>query len=206
MTKLISEGDIIKSLVGSEWNMLHPDIQRRFNQNPRPNNPYEFSGIMYELSCSLWGKLLGFITMPIIKGALLPYSEKNVPVDIKVFADRDSKYVYKQRLYKIKGKKFIEFISKMGMHKQGEALEYVGAGLGMKLMAYVCDKNLCFESTGYFWDIGLFKIPIPEILSPGKTYLYHKYIEVGKFEITIDIRHKYLGKMYTQKGIFNDLF
>lgn len=205
MVRLVSEGDIIKSLVGNQWGKLHPDIQRRFNQNPQLDKPYDFSGTMSEISCSIWGKILGFLTMPIIKGALLPYTAKNVPVDIQVSIDRDSNYVYKKRTYKIKGRKSIEFTSHMGLKNEGVALEYVGAGFGMKLIAYVREQNLRFESTGYFWDIGLCKIPIPEILSPGKTYLYHDYIEDGTFQITIDMRHKYLGKMYTQKGIFNDL-
>ena len=97
---------------------------------------------MDELSCSIWGKILGFLTMPIIKGALIPYCVKNVAVDIQVYTLKNVPYVFKRRLYKVPGRKPIEFISYMKMQSKNEALEYVGAGLGMRLEAYVKDENL----------------------------------------------------------------
>jgi hypothetical protein len=52
--------------------------------------------------------------------------------------------------------------------KEGELIEYVGMGLGMKLLVFVQDSNLHFKSDGYFIDIGLCRIPLtcPGIFRP----------------------------------------
>ncbi len=66
---LRSEGELFKKVMGAEWQKLHPDIQRRFDKNPAPGKPLRYTGTLDELSCSVWGKMLGFITMPLIKGS-----------------------------------------------------------------------------------------------------------------------------------------
>lgn len=53
--------------------------------------------------------------------------------------------------------------------KQGEVLEYVGFGLGMKLLLRVEGGNLYFTSDGYFWEIMGYRISVPNLLTPGKT-------------------------------------
>ena len=50
-----------------------------------PGAPLNYEGVLDELTCSKWGKVLGYITKPMIKGALIPYSEVGVPVDIQVY-------------------------------------------------------------------------------------------------------------------------
>ncbi len=200
-----SEGELFKSILGSKWESLHPDIQKRFEKNPIPGNPLKYTGNLEELSCSRWGKLLGFVTKPLIKGALIPYTEFDVPVDIQVYTKEGCSYIFKQRNYKLSNSKPIMFTSYMRQSSKGEVLEYVGMGLGMKLIVFEKDTNLHFKSDGYFWDIGLFKIPIPDILSPGATYLTHLNEGENQFRIRIDITHKLFGKMFVQAGVFNEL-
>ena len=202
---LKSEGELFKKIMGPQWQRLHPDIQKRFEKNPEPGTPLYYQGHLEELSCSIWGKLLGYLTLPLIKGALIPYSAYNFPVDIEVYSKINSLRIFKQRIYKLPGHKPIQFTSFMQESPKGEVLEYVGAGLGMKLLVFEKDTNLHFKSDGYFWDIGLFRIPIPNILSPGKTYLTHVNEGNDQFRIRIDIDHTLLGKMFVQAGVFHEV-
>ena len=159
-----SEGELFKHILGAKWNRLHPDIQKRFEKNPVPGSPLKYTGRLEELSCSKWGKLVGFITKPLIKGALIPYTEYDVPVDIQVYTKENSANIYKERTYRLANRKPIEFTSYMRQSSKGEVLEYVGFGLGMKLLVFEKESNLHFKSDGYFWDIGVVRIPVPAIL------------------------------------------
>lgn len=200
-----SEGELFREVMGAEWAKLHPDIQKRFEKNPAPDAPLRYCGALEELSCSFAGKLLGFLTRPLIKGALIPYSGTNVSVDIQVYTERGDPSIYKHRIYRIPGRKPIEFTSFMRRSERGEVLEYVGCGLGMKLLVFEKDGNLHFRSEGYFWDLGLFRLSIPNILSPGATYLMHINEGAGKFRIRIDIDHLLFGKMFVQGGVFEEV-
>jgi hypothetical protein len=200
-----SEGELFRKILGSEWLKLHHDIQVRFAKNPEPGKPLYYTGTLSELKCSRFGKLLGFITMPMIKGALIPYSDADFPVDIQVYSKPNCPSIFKQRIYRLHDRKPIQFTSFMQESEKGEVLEYVGMGLGMKLVLHVQDGNLHFTSDGYFWDVLGFRIPLPGILTPGKTFLCHRNDNPNQFNIRIEIKHCLFGTTFTQVGVFHDL-
>lgn len=200
-----SEGELFRRVLGDEWKKLHPDIQARFAKNPEVDRPLFYTGKLSELSCSIFGKLLGFITKPIIKGALIPYNDADFPVDIQVYSKPNCPHIFKQRTYNLTSRKPIEFTSYMSESKNGEVLEYVGAGLGMKLVLHVKNGNLHFTSDGYFWDVLGIRIPLPGILTPGKTYLCHQNDDPSQFNIRIEIVHCLFGTTFTQVGVFHEI-
>lgn len=200
-----SEGELFKKILGAEWKKLHPDIQRRFDKNPAPGTPLYYTGTLSELKCSRIGKLLGYLTMPIIKGALIPFSDAHFPVDIQVYSKPDCPFIFKERIYRLHQRKPIQFTSYMRESEKGEVLEYVGMGLGMKLILHVEGGNLYFTSDGYFWDILGYRIPLPGILTPGKTFLCHRNDSPGQFNIRIEIKHRIFGTTFTQVGVFREL-
>ncbi len=203
--RLTSEGELFKRILADSWHLLHPDIQARFAKKPRVGEPLFYEGTLSELSCSFWGKLLGRLTMPFVKGALLPFTAYNFPVEIQVYSKENLPYIFKQRIYHIPNRRPIQFTSYMRESEKGEVLEYVGCGFGMKLNVAIVEGNLHFQSDGYFWDIGLCRIPIPDIFSPGKTYLTHRNKSPEEFEIRIDIEQKIFGKMFVQAGVFREI-
>jgi hypothetical protein len=200
-----SEGELFKKILGPEWRKLHSDIQARFDKNPAPGRPLRYTGTLSELKCSRFGSLLGHLTMPIIKGALIPFSDADFPVDIQVYSKPDCASIFKQRIYHLRGRKPIQFTSYMRESRKGEVLEYVGMGLGMKLILHVDEGNLYFTSDGYFWDILGFRIPLPGIFTPGKTFLCHRNDNPNQFSIRIEIKHCLFGTTFTQAGVFREL-
>ncbi len=199
-----SEGELFKKIPGIEWEKLHPDIQMRFAKNPAPNKPLYYTGTLSELKCSIVGKFLGYLTMPMIKGALLPFNDANFPVDIQVYSLPDCPSIFKQRIYRLHGRKPIQFTSYMRESVKGEVLEYVGSGLGMKLVLHVHEGNLYFTSDGYFWEVLGLRIPLPGILTPGKTFLCHRNDSPSQFNIRIEIKHSLFGTTFTQVGVFHE--
>lgn len=205
MQLVVSEGELFRRILGDEWLKLHPDIQGRFAKNPEPEKPLYYRGELSELSCSRFGKFLGFMTMPLIKGALIPFNDQNFPVDIEVYSKKDCPFIFKQRIYRLNGIKPIQFTSYMRESEKGEVLEYVGKGLGMKLKLHVQDGNLHFTSDGYFWDVFGLRVPLPGVLTPGKTFLCHRNDNPSQFNIRIEIKHCLFGRTFTQVGVFHDL-
>jgi len=201
---LVGEGELFRKVLGSEWSKLHPDIQRRFARNPAPGRPLLYHGELSELRASKIGKLIGFASKPFIQGALIPYDDSGFPVDIQVYGKAGSPNIYKERVYMLTGRKPIRFTSYMAQSERGEVLEYVGMGLGMKLKLHVADGNLHFTSDGYFWDILGWRIPLPGVLTPGKTYLRHCNEAPNRFNIRIEIRHVLFGTTFVQAGVFQE--
>lgn len=199
-----SEGELFKKILGTEWHKLHPDIQARFDKNPLPGQPLYYTGHLSELTCSRLGRVLGYLTRPLVKGALMPYSDADFPVDIQVYSKPDCASIFKQRTYRLNHRKPVMFTSYMAESARGEVLEYVGAGLGMKLVLDVRDGNLHFESDGYFWEMFGVRIPLPGLLTPGKTFLCHRNNHANQFDIRIEIRHALFGTTFTQAGVFRE--
>lgn len=200
-----SEGELFKKILGPQWQLLHPDIQARFDKNPLPGQPLRYQGRLSELRCSRLGRVLGHLSMPFIDGALMPYNDADFPVDIEVYSKVGSAAIFKQRIYRLNRRQPVQFTSFMAESEQGEVLEYVGMGLGMKLQLSVRDGNLHFESDGYFWDVLGVRLPLPGLLTPGKTYLCHRNNSANQFDIRIEIRHALFGTTFTQAGVFREV-
>ncbi|MBG6219918.1 MULTISPECIES: DUF4166 domain-containing protein [unclassified Janthinobacterium] len=199
-----SEGELFKKVMGTQWQALHPDIRRRFEKNPVPGQPLYYRGELSELTSSRLGKVLGWLTRPFIDGTLIPYDDHDFPVDIEVYSHTACPFIFKQRTYHLHGRAPIRFTSYMAESERGEVLEYVGMGLGMKLVLHVEDGNLHFTSDGYFWEIFGWRLPLPGVLTPGKTYLSHRNDTPQQFNIRIEIRHALFGTTFTQVGVFRE--
>lgn len=199
-----SEGELFKKVMGAQWLALHPDIRRRFEKNPAPGQPLYYEGCLSELRASRLGKLLGWITRPLIGGALIPYDDADFPVEIEVYSRPGCPYIFKQRNYRLHGRKPIRFTSYMAESERGEVLEYVGMGLGMKLLLDVREGNLYFTSDGYFLDLFGWRMPLPGLLTPGKTYLCHRNDNPQQFNIRIEIVHALFGTTFLQAGVFRE--
>jgi hypothetical protein len=200
-----SEGELFKKTLGAEWQRLHPDIQKRFDKNPLPGERLYYTGTLTELGCSFIGKILAYMTQPLIGGALIPANDADFPVDIEVYSKPGNPAIFKQRIYRLTRRKPIKFTSYMLGGEKGEVFEYVGAGLGMTLRLQVRDGNLHFTSDGYFWEVMGVRIPVPGLFTPGKTYLVHRNESPDRFSIRIEIRHCLLGITFTQAGEFREL-
>ncbi len=201
----ISEGELFKKILGEEWEKLHPNIQTRFERNPALTKPLYYTGYLSQLTSSIFGKILGYLSLPFLKGALIPFDDFDFPVDIQVYSKPNDPSIFKQRIYHLHGRKPIQFTSYMRESKDGEVLEYVGIGLGMKFVLFVKDRDLYFTSNGYFWQILGWRIPLPDLLTPGKVFLSHCNDNPGQFNIRIEIKHAMFGTSFTQIGVFHEI-
>lgn len=200
-----SEGELFRNTLGERWAALHPDIQRRFGKNPEVGERLYYTGTLEELTASAIGKVIARMSQPLIGGALIPASDRDFPVDIEVYSRAGNPAIFKQRIYRLNGRAPITFTSFMLGNEKGDVFEHVGRGLGMKLHLSVRDGNLHFESGRYFLSLFGKRLPIPHLLTPGKTFLVHQNIAPDRFRIRIEIKHPLFGTTFVQAGEFREL-
>jgi hypothetical protein len=82
-------------------------------------------------------------------------------------------------------------------------VEKLPARLNMPLDVYEAGRVLHFVSRGYYFDLGLgLKLPLPALLSPGRTHVEHIDLAHGWFRFTMTVTHPLFGELFFQTGRF----
>jgi hypothetical protein len=82
--------------------------------------------------------------------------------------------------------------------------EYVGFGVSMALEISVENEALCFRSAGYALQLGRFRLPLPEWLTPGDLAVTHADLGGGTFRFTLEIVHPRFGMLVRQSAVFSE--
>tara|TARA_R110001592_G_scaffold3525_24_gene20080 strand:+ start:6676 stop:7668 length:993 start_codon:yes stop_codon:yes gene_type:complete len=191
----------LKHQLGDQWALLNPNIQERFDKEPALGEKIQYEGVMHDIRRSRMGWLFAVLTR-IIGNPLTPYAGCDVPMDVSLFKKPHKSGVFWQRTYFYPDKNPYSVISIKRESKDGEMLECVGGGFGMKLKVYVEDQSLHFKSYRFFWSVLKFKVPLPHWLTPGKTHVVHEDLGGGDFQFTISMHHGLLGETFYQQGVF----
>lgn len=193
--------NILKNQLGKCWDRLHPNIQKRFAHNLKDDETIIYEGEMLEMRRSFMGWLFAKLTQP-IGNPLSSHQGTHVKMEVTLFKKPNRLGTFWQRKYELPNRKPYVVVSSKQENKQGEMMECVGGGFGMKLHVYEEDGSLHFKSYQYFWKFMKFHIPIPEWLSPGATHVIHSDLDDDRFTYTIKMHHKQLGETFYQHGVF----
>ncbi|MDP2206175.1 MAG: DUF4166 domain-containing protein [Alphaproteobacteria bacterium] len=193
----------LKHQLGAAWARLRPGIQQRFGREPQAGDVFVYDGIMQTIRRSGMGWLFAQLTR-VIGNPLTPYAGEDVPMQVRLYA-KDGGVCW-ERLYQYAGRAPVVVSSVKRESAQGEMLEVVGGGFGMKLRVFTADGQLYFQSYGYFCSFLGWHIPLPDLLTPGVTHVAHLDHGDGSFTFRLSIRHPYLGETFFQQGIFRRAF
>lgn len=193
----------LKHQLGADWEKLHPDIQARFDREPEAGEIITYEGVMHDIRRSRMGWLFASLTR-LVGNPLTPFSGKDIPMEVALYKKYGNDGVFWQRAYFYPGRKPYVVVSAKRESKDGEMLECVGGGFGMKLKVTVRDGDMHFESYRYFWTLLGYKIPLPHWITPGTAHVVHKDIGGGNFMFTLSMIHRQLGETFYQQGVFNN--
>ena len=196
-----AEVDFERLLGPSAWSRLTADIRRRFKAKPRAGEAFSYFGTMGIVACSTAGQLLAQLYR-LIGTPLPPYRGDQVPVTIRLYRDRAGGGIVWERRYALARRCPLKVCSTKTLDRDGGLLECIGGGFGMRLRLFERDCALHFLSTGYFCRLGPLKIPIPLLLTPGRTHVIHSDLGGGRFRFTMSIVHPVLGTTFFQDGSF----
>jgi hypothetical protein len=81
-------------------------------------------------------------------------------------------------------------------------IEKLPARLCMPLHTYEEHGVVHFVSLGYFFDLWLLRLWLPDFLTPGITHVEHIDLGHGWFRFTMTVTHARFGEMFFQTGRF----
>ena len=192
------------SLVGTEgWQRLAPDIRRRFGTAPAAGQAIRYDGVMSRVECSAAGWLLAQLCR-VIGTPFAPQRGTDVPVAITLRKEPADGAIIWEREYRYPGQASIRVRSTKRGTAEGNLLECVGAGFAMCLDVGEEDGALHFRCERYVWRLGPWQIPLPRLLSPGTAHVVHEDLGEGRFRFAMSIRHRLLGLLFYQDGVFHE--
>lgn len=189
----------LKHQLGASWARLRAGIQERFLHEPQADEVFVYDGTMHVIRRSRAGWLFAQLTR-IIGSPLLPYAGADVPTQVRLYA-KDSGVCW-ERTYHYPNRKPAVVSSVKRESAEGEMMEVVGGGFGMKLRVFTADGQLYFTSYGYFCTLLGWRITLPHLLTPGQTQVAHLDHGDGSFTFRLGIRHPWLGETFFQEGRF----
>jgi hypothetical protein len=207
-------GDLrFRALLGEAgWAALPLPIRRRFSKRLADGNTAVFTGEVIEMQMSRAGWWLAQAARVI--GGPLPLSrDAHVPSVVTVTEDIATKGQHWTRLYARRhGFPQVVHSSKRFAGPTGLE-EYVGCGVGMALSIHVeahvperaCPEYaLIFRAAHYFFQLGRFRLRLPDWLTPGALTVTHAELGDGRFLFKLDITHPRLGRLICQTAAFRE--
>lgn len=191
----------LKHQLGDDWKSLHPNVQERFDLEPKVGERVIYQGVMQEIRRSRMGWLFASLTR-LVGNPLTPFQGQDIPMEVALYKKEGNDGVFWQRTYLYPGKKPYIVVSEKRESKAGEMLECVGGGFGMKLKVTAQNGDMHFESYRYFWTFLQYRIPLPHWITPGKAHVIHTDLGKSEFMYSISMVHKQLGETFYQRGVF----
>lgn len=198
-TPFVTEGQLIRSALGAQWNALSPATQKRFATDP--DSPVAYDGIMTEVWCSRFGRFMA-VAARMFGSPLVARKGTDVPIDVLVYKKPGNTAICKKRRYHFPDGHHVTVETRMGMTRGGEFIEYAGMGLGMVMSVGARDGKLYFTGKRYVLDLGFIAIPVPAFATPGIATVEHQDHGDDAFRVRIEMRHPWFGTTFLQDGIF----
>lgn len=193
-----------RSLLGeAAWKRLHPEIRERFCATDKDAFAL-YRGSMDYVKLSPAGKVFAHLCR-IIGTPLALYCGKNVPIDVQVYVNPKLGGMTWDRYYHYQNKQTNRVRSTKCIDAKLGLIEVVGAGFAMNLKIYEDQGAMGFISTRFFCKIGAWRIPIPSLLTPGKTVVEQRVLDNGHFQFSLHVTHPWLGQVFAQQGCFKQV-
>lgn len=190
-----------RALLGeTDWAQLPGAVKARFNAASH-TSPRTFPGAMdVRMNWLGWlfaqgGRLLG--------APLAPWPGEGVPVSVHVRHDPGGGVRW-ERVYAYQGRAPLSIVSMKLLAADGSLLEVTRGGVGMRLTLSVEDGALVFRSLSYFWRLGAWLAPLPDLMTPGRCTVVHRDLGGGRFRFNLSFDHPLAGETIVNIGDFQD--
>jgi Domain of unknown function (DUF4166) len=202
-TRLLDDHRFRALLSDEDWGRLPVAIWRRFSKRLGEGKTVVYVGEVDDASFSPVGWWVAQIAR-LIGGPLPTGSETGVPIIVTVTEDAASGGQIWTRIC-ARRDSFPQVIHSAKRFAGPTGLEeYVGFGVTMALLISVANEALCFRSAGYALQLGRFRLPLPEWLTPGDLTVTHADLGGGTFRFTLEVIHPRFGKLVRQSAVFEE--
>lgn len=191
---------IFKSIFGTAWNKRPAVFKKRYMNRSFSEDIQTVEGHM-DIAFS---KGMALLT-PVFRllHILVPYSGKNIPVQVVFRSCPDSDHLYFDRKFYFQTEKPYEFNSCMIPTEDGDVIERMAFGLCWRSHCFYEDQKVVMAHKGYAWRIGRFNIPMPLEIFIGKGCAEETVIDDDSYRITMSLSHPWFGVLYHYSGNFS---
>src|SRR5262249_35838819 len=159
---------------------------------PAAGQATRYAGVMHTVACTRAGFVIAQLAR-LIGTPLAPWPACDVPTDIVLKCSADARGIVWERAYAYPGRAPVLVRSVKRLASDGALLECVGGGIGMRLAVYEAARALHFRSLAYFWQLGPWQVPLPDLLTPGVAHVVHTDLGHGRFRFDMTFTHALLG-------------
>lgn len=199
----IAADSTFRRLLGeAAWQRLNPNVRARFAVKPDVGQVLVFSGAMDVVRRSWFGWLLGHICR-LIGSPVTPRQGRHVPTAVRIYRSSHRDGIVWERRYDFSGRAPVVVTSTKRADPPDGLLECASRGFAMRLRLFERDGAIHFASTGYCFELGRWRLPIPSLLTPGAAHVIHSDEGNGWFRFTMTFRHRLFGETYFQQGLFH---
>jgi hypothetical protein len=192
-----------RALVGADaWSRLPAAVRTRFSTRLAGGEATIYVGTIVECRFTRFGRVLANLAR-LIGGPLPLHSDIGVPAVVTVTEDAAGGGQFWTRLYgRRRGVPQVIHSSKRFAGCTGLE-EYLGCGCGIALAVRADEHALHFTSDHYFLAIGSVRLRVPHLLAPGALTISHVDRGDGWFAFILTLRHRLLGEIIRQTGLFH---
>ncbi len=190
---------IFKKILMPAWEQMPEVLKKRYANRANTNDQVVVDGVL-NVHMSKWMRFWS----PLLRlcGALLPYSGKDIPVQVSFQSFPDSNHVGFHRTFNFPNHGEVKFRSKLVPVKGDEVLEMMRFGLAWRMRYAYEDNKAKLMHKGYSLCLGKLKIPMPMYLILGKAYAYETATSDNGFDMYFEMIHPLFGKIFGYDGSF----
>ena len=192
----------IRQAMGDDWPLLGEIIRRHYDLTPNSENRFELEGVM-DVIVSPIGRL--FVSVSRLFDALVPFPGREIPIRVCNWSQADSRQMFWHRTFRYPGRKPVIFRSRMAYAGGRDIVEYVKFGLGIRMRLSAEGETLRYDSRGYLWDLGIFKLPIPDWLLLGRAVIREIPESDKRLRVEFTVDHPLWGRTFGYAGRFTYL-
>ena len=199
MNTYMSEQAIFKTIFADDWSKLPPVMQKHY-----VNRPYtdDISCVEGRLDVMCAGPIKFLAPLFWLMKGVPPVNEKNVPVQVRFESNKNTKEFCFNRMFYFKSKKPYCFKSKMFHTTGNQLVEIMPFGIAWKMSYHWEDECVKLKHRGYAFIIFGRMIPLPLKYLIGEGSAVEKAVDDESFDMQVEIRHPWWGKIYEYKGRF----
>jgi len=187
----------LQSVLGhAAWGRLPAAVRVRFAE---PAVAVDYVGKFEVVRASWLGRLLAFACL-LLGTPVVPRTGSHVPAIVHVAPTLGG--VAWNREYRWPNAGACMVRSTKVIDARAGLVERLPARLCMPLHVFERRGVLHFVSRGYYFDFGGFRVPLPNLLSPGTTHVEHIDESDDWFRFTMTVTHPLFGEMFYQTGRF----
>jgi len=190
----------LQSILNADWWRLAPVVMRHHQLRTHSCDRLDLNGTMREIWHARW--LDPFLPLVRFLDAVVPYCGVEVPAQVRCVADPLRPRVYWEREFRFHDGRIGRFSSFKEFSGDHEVCEVIRGGIAARLRVSECSGGLRFDTVGYQWRLGNWRVPLPLQALIGRICCEEIPLNNEQIRILITFTHPWLGCLIRYDGTF----